>query len=147
MRQEIAAALGSVWDGYLVRRYPVHNPPPFIRSKEESPVFHDRSAEGASELVLFVIRPAEIQIALRIKHLVSKELINASVPAIGPGLGNDINYRAGVASVLGVERIGKDAKFSNTVRRRLNGGRIDEQIIAFSAVDIEVVGPTAAAID
>ncbi len=88
----------------------MHNPSSFVRGKEESSVFHDRPPESSSELVLFVVRPAEIKVTFGVKHLVAQELINAAVPAIGPGLGNDINYRAGVASVLGVERIGKNER-------------------------------------
>src|SRR5690242_12934309 len=120
------------------------HPAPLIRCKEECLVLLDRPAESSAKLVLLVIGTTGVKVTLRIEQLVAQELIYAAMPTVSPRLGDHINDGAGVASVLCVKGIGKDAELLDAVGRRLNGGRVDEQVVAIPAVDVEVVGaPTA----
>src|ERR1700690_297444 len=70
---KVARPLRCGRNDHRVGRNPVHHAAPPGGKKEEGPVFLDRPAEGAAELVLFVVGPARIEIALRIEHLVAEE--------------------------------------------------------------------------
>ena len=50
------------WDIQQLPWYSVTNPACFIRDKEEGAVFHDRTAEGAAELVLIELRLGGVRI-------------------------------------------------------------------------------------
>ena len=66
---------------------------------------------------------------------------------IRAGFGDDVDDRAGIAAVLGVEGIGNDAKFFDSVGRWLDAGRVHEDIVGVASVDHVIVGTAATAID
>ena len=65
---------------------------------------------------------------------------------IRSGFRNDVHDRTRIPAIFGVESIGKYAKLLDGVRRRLNGGRVHEQIVPIATVDHVVVGSSATAV-
>ena len=65
---------------------------------------------------------------------------------VGATLSHHVDYRAGVATILGVESIGDDAELLNAIGRRLNNRQIGELIVTVSTVNAIVVGPATSAI-
>ena len=71
----------------------------FVGCEEESAVFNNRPAKSSTKLILLVIRATRIKIAPSIESLIPQELVNAAVPGVGAGLGDNVDYSARIASV------------------------------------------------
>src|SRR5262249_20454512 len=136
------------------RRDSLTNAPSFIRGEEERSIFHDRPTQRSPELVLIELRfvarntiDGREAVRIGVEFRIAKKLIQVAVQGIRAGLGDDVDYGTGVASVLRVEGIGQHAKFGDAVWRRLHCWEIDKLIVSIATVHTEVVGSTASAID
>src|SRR6266853_3366533 len=124
----------------------MNHAPSFIGREEEGPIFLDWPARWPAELILLVIGPPQVEKAFGVKQLVAQKFVYVAVEGIGSRLGDHVDDGAGVAPIFGIERIGQDAEFRDTVRSRLNSGGVHKQIVAIATVDVEVVGAPAASI-
>jgi len=118
--------------------------PSFIGRKEESLVLFNRSAQCPTELVLLVIGSPHVEEAFGVKQLVAQEFVYVAMEGVGSRLSDYVDDGAGVAPVFGIECIGQDTEFRDTVGSRLNSGGVHKQIVPIATVDIEVVGAPAA---
>ena len=146
-RGEISARLRRTGDEHHVSRGALPDASRLVRNKEKGPVFFDRAAERAAELVLIPLRSGGVEIALRVEHGVAEILVQIAMELIRAGLGNDVDHGTRVSAVLGVKRIGDDAEFLDAVRRGLNRRQVDELVVGVAAVHAEIVGAGAAAVD
>src|SRR5215469_2829132 len=62
-------------------------------------------------------------------------------------LSHDIDHRARIAPVFGIESVRDYAELVDGIRRRLDRRKIDEYIVGASAVHLIIVCTTASAID
>jgi hypothetical protein len=69
------------------------------------------------------------------------------VPGIGTGLGDDVDYGAGVAAVFGIEGIRQDTEFVNAIGVGLDSRKVGEEVVGIATIHAEVVGTAAAAVD
>ena len=66
---------------------------------------------------------------------------------VGSGFCYYVHDRTRIPAVLGVEGVGDDAKFFDAIRRRLDGGKVHELVVGIAAVDAEIIGAGASAVD
>src|SRR5207302_6748273 len=85
-------------------------------------------------------------VRIGVQHRVPEKLIHVPVNTVGSRFCYDVDDGAGVATVFGVEGIGQNAKFVDTVRRGLHGGQVDELVVGISAVDTKIVRTAASPI-
>src|SRR5579885_775140 len=121
-------------------------PTAFKRSEEKCAVFSDRPAERAPELILIELRFCRVEESLRVQNLIPEILIHVSVPLIRSRLRHHVHDRARIPPVLCIKRIADDAKFFDSVWRRLNRRQVHKLIVRVTAVDAEIIGAIAAAI-
>ena len=132
----------------------------FVRAKEESLVFDDRSAQRRAELVVaesaLGIRIAVKKIS-RVHGVVAQEFESRTVKMIRPRLGDDVDHRAAVASVFGAE-LRLQVEFLDRVNRQnrsrssadaglVESGIVEKRIVVVGAVERVVVGAVAAAVN
>src|SRR6266478_2366012 len=108
---------------YSWRGDPLTNASSFVGRKKERLIFLYRPAECPSELVLIEFRlvahnPLYCRETVRIgvQNRVPEELVHVSVKTVGARLGDHVDDRTGIAAVFGVEGVGQNAEFLDTVR-------------------------------
>ena len=113
-----------------------------IESREkENLVALERAANGASELLLAIVRLERQESVGRAKRTVAQVIENCPVHVIGAGLGNDVDHRAPGASLFGAVRIGGDAELLYHFGRELKGSAIppaslgEECVVVVAAID------------
>jgi hypothetical protein len=85
-----------------------------VIGKEKKLVVPDRSAQTGAELVLLILRFGRSRFSekiLRVELGVAEKLVHAAVKSIRSGLGNHVDGRAGVPSLLGLKEICPDPHF------------------------------------
>ena len=65
-----------------------------VVTKKEQLIFHDRGADGASELITFEYAPFLIEVVFGVEFLIAKEFVSRAVNLVGAALGDDIHNGA-----------------------------------------------------
>src|ERR1035437_6792504 len=94
-----------------------------IARKEEGAVLDDRTANAVSVDVAVerYDRARRVEIVLRVEPLVAQELVSCPMQAVAAGLRYRVDHDPGVASILGVKRVGLHLEFLDHVDVRLKG--------------------------
>src|SRR5262249_29233337 len=125
-------------------------PRAFVVAEEKRAVFKNRASQGESELVALISRVGLIgrgeEIA-RVEDLVAKEFIGRAVNPISPRFQNDVDLRARAASERSVVCAGQDLEFADRVDRRFDAEGVELRVYVVDAVEQEVVGVLARAVD
>lgn len=119
--------------------------------EEEELVLHDRPADGVSELVagIFALRNALHGVVVGVSGVIGEavKLPRRSMEAVAAALAGQVNHAAGGAPVLGLEVVGHDAEFLNSVLRNPErNGRV-EDVRVLDAVEQDFSSGSALAID
>src|SRR4029077_2000245 len=118
----------------------------FVRGEKEGAVLLYRPAECPAKLIHHERWFAGVEISTGGEHLVSQKLIDVSMELVGARLGDDIHHGAGVATIFSIERVSQNAKFFDTVRVGLDGGKVGEEVVGIAPVHAEVIGAAPAAV-
>src|SRR5204862_1446623 len=129
------------------RYHPDRFPLAFIIGEEKGLVFHDGAAQGSAELVVVersLGLAGYVEVVAGIQCAIAEVFCRAAVKGVGAALGDNVDDRAGIASVFGLE-IGEHVQFGNGVDRK-NGGRRAEDsslvncgIVAVSIIHVGAV--------
>src|ERR1700689_4267309 len=117
-----AGQIRGIRDRYVGRRDALANAASFIGREEEGAILLDRAAESSTKLILVELRlgaGSRKTIAIRVEHFIAEKFIDVTVKRVGARLGDDVDDGTGVAAVLCVESVGKNAEFLNAVGRGL----------------------------
>src|SRR5579864_1036378 len=109
--------------------------------EEENLVALEWAADGASELLLAIVR-LERQEGIRgAERTVAQVIEDGAMNVIGSGLGDDVDDRSAGASLFGAVGIGRDAKLLYDFSGELEGSAIasaslgEESIVVVAAID------------
>ncbi len=107
----------------------------------------DGAAEGAAELVLAEGSAGGREVVAGVEIGVAEEVEGAAVEAVAAGFGDDADLAAAELTDLGVEVAGDDAELGDGVEIGNDGGSGVYVFFGIAAVDGEVVGKFALAVD
>ena len=122
----------------------------FVIAEEERAVSSDGTARGYAELVALVLRTllrGRSKEVARIQSTVPEELVGRAVELIGAGPEDDVHLPAGVAAERGVVGAGRDLELAHGVHGRRHADTVQLGIAVEDAVQEEVVGVLARAVD
>ena len=122
----------------------------FVIAEEERAVAQDGPARGRSELVALVLRAllrGRSEEVARVQSAVPEELVGRAVELIGAGLEHHVYLPAGVAAERGVVGAGRDLELAHGVHRRRHGDAVQFGVAVEDAVEQEVIGVFARAVD
>ena len=109
--------LPSAWNPLLVAQ-------PLVVGEPERPIAHDRSANRAAELIALALRLGRSKqlrkIVVGVERIVSEELEQAAVHAVGARLDGGVDNGARAAAVFRRIRIRLDLEFLQRLYRRLD---------------------------
>ena len=114
-------------------------------SEEENFVALEWAADGASELLLAIVRLERQEGIVRAEGTVAEIIESRAVQVIGAGLGDDVDDGAAGAALLGAVSGGGDAELLHDVGGDFVGGAIasarlgEESVVVVAAVDEEAV--------
>ena len=108
--------------------------------EEEQFVLHDRTAKNATELMLLQFRLGWVEVTGRVQALVSVELEQGSMEAVGSGLRHRVHHRAGKLSVLSAEAVGEQAKLGDRIGIRNQARAHIPRFVYLGAVHQESIG-------
>ena len=109
----------------------------FVVAEEERAIGNDRRAERQTELVLMKhVGVRRVQHRSRAQPVVHAEVVERSVAAIRPGLGDDVHEAAERAAVFGQVGRVQHAKFLGGFLRRRRARQAGEGLHVVGAVDL-----------
>src|ERR1035437_4647532 len=99
-----------------------------IAVEEERAVLNDGTANAIAVDVAVEGNDGtrRIEPVLGVEPLVGQKLVTCPMKAVAAGLGNRVDHDPGVASILGVKRVGLHLKFLDHVDVRLKGDLVQE---------------------
>ena len=109
--------------------------------EEENLVALERAADGASELLLAIVRLECQECVGGAERAVPEVIKRRAVQVIGAGFGDNVDHGSGGAALFGAEGVGGDAKLLHDFGRDLEGRAIasaslgEEGIVVVAAVD------------
>ena len=113
--------------------------------EEENLVALERAADGASDLLLAVVRLEGEESVGGAERTVAEVVERGAVQVIGAGFGDDVDDGAAGASLLGAVGIGGDAELLHDFGGELVGSAIasaslgEEGVVVVAAIDQEAV--------
>ena len=119
----------------------------FIVHEEEGFFADERTADGATKLVLHEMIVAHRAEAARVHGTVAEEFVSGAVEFAGAGMSNDVDLTAACAAHVGGVAAGFDLKLLNRVRRWAEVLGIEGGIGIGGAVEQEEIGIGASAAD
>ena len=126
-------------------------PSTLVVGEEEQLVLHDRPANGAAEDLAVEVRFAAagpVGRPRRRRQLVVAPVVEAvAADAVGSRLDDHVDDRPGDVAELGRVVVGLDADLLHRVRARLVGDQVVDGVVHVDAVEHEVVGLFALAVD
>ena len=143
---KIAKPLCRSRHSYRIRRSTFAQPVAFVGHEEKGFVFLDRPAKRRAKLILQIVQLGTVEKSFCVQALIAEELIQIPMHIVRSGLGYHVHHRAGVASVLRVERVGKHAELLDAVRGWLDGGQVGKLVVSVAAVHRKIVVAAAPAV-
>ena len=93
------------------------------------------------------MRAGPVEEILRVQIVVAQIFVEHAVDLVGAGLGGEVDLRAGAASELGGVGAGLHLEFLDGFGGDRDGVLVDRQIVVVHAVEQEVIGLFARAVD
>ena len=115
-------------------------PGSLVVGEEENPVVANRSADGASELVLPEDAPRWRKVVARVEIRIAQKIECVAVECIAARFGDDVDLPAAEFSVLSIEVAGNNAEFVNRIQVRYDRRSGIHVLFDIGAIHAEKIG-------